>query len=151
MTHHHRMRASEVPPYAQATVLAGLLEQYDNMVSCLAHVLSTLLSGLPIVQFTYIADPLRDVQRLFRKISQAHLSKLQGGHPGLAEKIAAGSIGNSFWFWCRKLPHLIYLGEEWREEEILCHTQKGNIVAIFQASSMKGRMAMFQSPPFGGL
>ena len=32
MTEHHKMRASEVPPYAQAMVLAGLLEQYDNMV-----------------------------------------------------------------------------------------------------------------------
>lgn len=38
MTHHHRMRESEVPPYAQATVLAGLLEQYDNMVSQSLHI-----------------------------------------------------------------------------------------------------------------
>lgn len=35
MTEHHKMRASEVPPYAQAMVLAGLLEQYDNMVRSL--------------------------------------------------------------------------------------------------------------------
>ena len=33
MAEHHKMRASEVPPYAQAMVLAGLLEQYDNMAS----------------------------------------------------------------------------------------------------------------------
>ena len=35
MAEHHKMRASEVPPYAQAMVLAGLLEQYDNMVCLL--------------------------------------------------------------------------------------------------------------------
>lgn len=44
MTHHHKMRASEVPPYAQATILAGLLEQYDNLVRPFMH--SKALFGL---------------------------------------------------------------------------------------------------------
>ena len=46
---HHTMRASEVPPYAQATVLAGLLEQYENLVCSDPH--QILLSFIFILNF----------------------------------------------------------------------------------------------------
>lgn len=59
---HHKMRETEVPPYAQATVLAGLLEQYENLVRSSAK--STLpgvaisLQTLGVMVFKWVQMPI---------------------------------------------------------------------------------------------